>query len=92
MLKPPAGAAELLAQLAQSRAEIAQLTTLASRRAMEPEAHRIALEAARDGERRAMEGLAKKFAHRAAKPDALRFVDLIQAAREGAETNPGEIK
>lgn len=83
-MKPPAGAAELLATVAESRAEIAQLTTLATRRAMNPEEHRIALEAARESERDAMELLSKKFGCKAT------FCDLVLSMNECAQTDPGE--
>lgn len=91
MLKPPTGAAELLATIEQSRIEVARLTTLAIRRAMNPELHRDELEAARENERAALELLARLFSKRAASPaNGMDFSDLIRAARESAQTNPGE--
>ncbi len=91
-MKPPAVAAELLATIEQSRIEVARLTTLATRRAMEPETHRVELEAARENERAALELLARLFSKRAASPDALPFADLIASVRENAQaqTHLGE--
>jgi hypothetical protein len=82
MLKPPAGAAELLAQIEQSKADVSRLTTLATRRAMNPEEHRIALEAARDGERTVMELLSKKYGCKAT------FCELVLSMNECAQTDP----
>lgn len=90
-MKPSPDAAELLREIEIHRQEIARLTSLSVRRAMEPEQHRIELESAREAERAAMESLAKKFAHRAASPtNGMDFCDLIRETREIAQSNPGD--
>lgn len=89
-MKLPTGPAELLATIEESRAEVARLTTLAIRRAMNPELHRDALEAARDAERAAMEALSKAVGHRAKALGDLTFADLVQSMNDRAQTTPGE--
>ncbi len=80
MLKASPDATELLATVAQSRARIARLTTLATRRVMNPEQHRVELEAARENERAAMELLSKKYGCKAT------FCDLVLSMNECAQT------